>query len=77
MRFASDEIVVFAGRERGEFVVENRRVPLTIRTSRVFSYRPEVGWRQIHHHGSIDDPRLLQAYQDAVTATTPHQSVRA
>jgi hypothetical protein len=37
----------------------------------------DKGWRQIHHHGSIDKPHLLQAYQDAVTATTPHQSAPA
>jgi hypothetical protein len=23
-------------------------------------------WRQVHHHGSIDDPDLLGAYQQAV-----------
>jgi hypothetical protein len=27
----------------------------------------EVGrWRQYHHHGSIDDPAALQAYQLAI-----------
>jgi len=23
-------------------------------------------WKQVHHHGSIDDPRLLAQYQSAV-----------
>jgi hypothetical protein len=24
------------------------------------------GWRQYHHHGSIDDPAALRAYQQAI-----------
>jgi phage gp16-like protein len=43
-------------------------VPLSIRTSRVFAFQPNHGWRQMHHHGSIDDPAALAAYQDAVRA---------
>ncbi|NIK61521.1 YybH family protein [Kribbella shirazensis] len=59
---------VFAGRELGTY--RNRDgdvVPLTIRTSRVFRYEPDPGrWLQIHHHGSIDQPAELAAYQAAV-----------
>jgi hypothetical protein len=29
---------------------------------------PIQRWRQIHHHGSIEDPALLGAYRDAVAA---------
>lgn len=58
---------VFAGRERGEFAHDGRAVSLAIRTSRFFQYLgPEVGWRQVHHHGSIDDPEALERYQRAV-----------
>lgn len=54
------------GRERGE-VVRDGHIVLepSIRTTRVF--RREAGvWRQIHHHGSFDDPVQLAAYQRAV-----------
>jgi hypothetical protein len=26
----------------------------------------EGRWRQFHHHGSIDDPKMLQLYQAAI-----------
>ena len=59
--------VVFAGRERGEFAREGQTVPLAIRTSRFFQYfGPELGWRQVHHHGSIDDAEALSRYQRSV-----------
>jgi hypothetical protein len=53
------------GRERGELAVGERRLPLAIRTSRLYR-RIDGQWRQVHHHGSMDDPELLAAYQDAV-----------
>lgn len=56
VEYADATSVVFAGRERGEFARDGRTVPLAIRTSRFFQYfGPELGWRQVHHHGSIDD----------------------
>lgn len=55
-----EETVVFAGRERGEFIRGGLTVPLAIRTTRVFRYfGGELGWRQVHHHGAIDDPAAL------------------
>jgi hypothetical protein len=36
-----------------------------IRTTRVFK-RVNGHWRQMHHHGSFDDPNLLKNYQAAV-----------
>ena len=58
---------IFAGRERGEFTRDGRTMSLAIRTSRVFQYLDEShGWRQVHHHGSIDDPTALAQYQQAV-----------
>src|SRR5205814_1318720 len=50
------DTVVFAGREHGTFELEATTVPLRIRTTRVFHYLPDLGWRMVHHHGSIDDP---------------------
>jgi ketosteroid isomerase-like protein len=59
------EIFYAVGRERGEFRSGGTIVPLAIRTSRI--YRLVDGrWRQVHHHGSIDDPELLLRYQSAV-----------
>jgi len=38
-----------------------------IRTSRFFAYSEAIGrWVQFHHHGSIDSPEALRAYQHAV-----------
>lgn len=53
------------GRERGHFRVQSLDLPLAIRTSRIFSKLDGV-WRQVHHHGSIEDPQLLGQYQAAV-----------
>lgn len=65
--YETDTQVVFAGWEHGEFARDGRGVPLTIRTSRVIQwFGAAVGWRQVHHHGSIDDAALLAAYQHAV-----------
>lgn len=67
VEYATAEMVVFAGREQGEFSREGRTVPLNIRTSRVFAWMgPEAGWRQVHHHGSIDEAEALATYQRAV-----------
>jgi len=60
-------MIVFAGREAGEFTKNNRTLPLSIRTSRVVQwFGSDIGWKQVHHHGSIDDSRLLDEYQQAV-----------
>ena len=56
---------VFVGRETGSYTgVDGTQVPLHIRTSRYF--RRDGEWRQCHHHGSIDDPDALAAYQSAL-----------
>lgn len=72
VEYASPETVVFAGRERGEYAGDGDVVPLAIRTSRVFRYSgASSGWRQVHHHGSIDDLDLLRRYRDAVGLAQP------
>jgi hypothetical protein len=53
------------GRERGTLASPDVTLALTIRTSRWFR-RVDGRWRQLHHHGSIDDPDLLARYQKAV-----------
>lgn len=65
MEHAGSDVVMFAGRERGEFRIGDTAVPLDIRTTRVFAYDGER-WGQVHHHGSITDPAALAEYQMAV-----------
>jgi hypothetical protein len=67
VEFQSDRMVVFAGREVGEFTKGEVTLPLTIRTSRIVQWMgADIGWKQVHHHGSIDDAQLLAEYQRAV-----------
>jgi hypothetical protein len=56
------------GRERGHFRGDDIELALSIRTSRIFMKTGEH-WKQVHHHGSIDDPELLARYQSAVLGT--------
>lgn len=53
------------GRERGTYVDGGLEKDLNIRTSRVFQLI-NGRWRQMHHHGSIEDAKLLAEYQNAV-----------
>ncbi|HET7634583.1 MAG TPA: nuclear transport factor 2 family protein [Burkholderiales bacterium] len=53
------------GRERGELAIREQRMILAIRTSRIYRRVDDI-WRQVHHHGSIDDPDMLRNYQNAV-----------
>jgi ketosteroid isomerase-like protein len=59
------ELCCAVGRERGMLERDGHRLPLAIRTTRVFRRAGGV-WRQVHHHGSMDDPDLLQQYQRLV-----------
>ena len=63
----SEGLFYAAGRERGTLERDGQRLALAIRTTRVF--RREGGaWRQVHHHGSMDDPALLKQYQELTRA---------
>jgi ketosteroid isomerase-like protein len=53
------------GRERGTYRDGDAVKDLNIRTTRVFRLI-DGRWRQVHHHGSIEDPKLLAEYQSAV-----------
>ncbi|HEX5484287.1 MAG TPA: nuclear transport factor 2 family protein [Terriglobia bacterium] len=60
------DLFYVVGRERGELDVGGRPIKLLIRTSRIFQRDEDARWRQVHHHGSIDDPQMLAIYQEAV-----------
>ncbi|QBD76616.1 DUF4440 domain-containing protein [Ktedonosporobacter rubrisoli] len=65
--YASSGMVVFAGRERGTYGSKDKANPVDIRTTRIFAYNSEQGgWRQVHHHGSIDNAERLAHYVDTV-----------
>lgn len=67
VEFQTDTMVIFAGRETGEFTQGAKSLPLSIRTTRIVQWLgPTIGWRQTHHHGSIDDAKVLMEYQNAV-----------
>lgn len=53
------------GRERGFVSIGTRKHGLAIRTTRLFRLETSQ-WRQIHHHGSIEDPDMLRAYQGVI-----------
>ncbi len=61
------DMTVFAGREIGEFKINDETIDLQIRTTRFLGYSEnEKQWFQFHHHGSIDNVDLLDRYQKAV-----------
>ena len=60
-----DNIFYAVGRERGYFEINENKIELAIRTSRIFQ-KKEGEWKQVHHHGSIEDPELLHKYQSLI-----------
>lgn len=60
-----DRFFQAVGRERGTLTINDRTIDLAIRTSRVYVVH-DGRYRQLHHHGSIEDPSLLSRYQNAV-----------
>lgn len=60
-----EHFALAVGRERGHFEQGSVRINLAIRTSRLF-VRQSGHWRQVHHHGSIEDGALLADYQRAI-----------
>lgn len=61
----TSEMFYAVGRERGYFRLGEDELTLAIRTSRIFQ-KIDTCWKQVHHHGSIEDPQLLARYQSAV-----------
>jgi len=65
----TEEMFYAVGRERGYFRRDGEEIKLAIRTSRFFQ-KINGRWRQVHHHGSIDNPQLLEIYQSTVLGKT-------
>jgi hypothetical protein len=61
----SPDMFYAVGRERGYFRLGEVEIKLAVRTSRIYK-RVDNEWKQVHHHGSIEDPQLLEQYQSAV-----------
>jgi ketosteroid isomerase-like protein len=61
----SGDVFWVVGRERGWLTKGSEPMELAIRTTRLFR-RANGRWRQIHHHGSIEDPEMLARYLAAV-----------
>lgn len=61
----TENMFVAVGRERGYLASNNEKINLAIRTSRSFIKDDRV-WKQIHHHGSMDNPGLLSSYQSTL-----------
>ncbi len=57
-----DNAYLFVGREKGVCESPAGTLALRIRTTRWFVRKDGV-WRQLHHHGSIEEPALLADYQ--------------
>jgi quercetin dioxygenase-like cupin family protein/ketosteroid isomerase-like protein len=62
------ETFLAVGRERGRLTSKKKALDLVIRTTRVFRRVDSGHWKQIHHHGSFEDPPLLAEYQNALKA---------
>ncbi len=62
---AEGECCQFIGRETGTCETRDHTMDVNIRTSRLYM-RIDGAWRQVHHHGSIDVPSQLAAYQSLV-----------
>jgi ketosteroid isomerase-like protein len=59
------DIFYAIGRERGRYESPATVFELAFRTTRIFRFLDQR-WRQVHHHGSIDDPALLDRFQSAL-----------
>jgi ketosteroid isomerase-like protein len=57
------------GRERGMYHDGEAVKNLNIRTTRIFQL-VDGRWRQMHHHGSVEEAKLLDDYQSAVRSAT-------
>jgi hypothetical protein len=64
---------LFVGRERGLCRSGESQLTLAIRTTRWFVLL-DGRWRQLHHHGSVEDPALLREYQQLVFGSAAKSS---
>ena len=56
---------LFVGRERGKCRTAGDSLDVAFRTTRWF-VRMDGAWRQLHHHGSVEDPQMLADYQKLI-----------
>jgi SnoaL-like protein len=56
---------LFVGREIGTCVTPDMKMDVRFRTTRWFTRRSGM-WRQLHHHGSIEEPKMLATYQRTI-----------
>ncbi len=64
---ADGEFFYAVGRERGEFHQGGTSLSLAARITKILKF---IGgrWRLVHHHVSLDDPKALAAFQQALGA---------
>lgn len=65
---SSDSLFFAQGHERGTLTIGQEKIELSIRTTRIYQ-RHNQQWKQIHHHGSMDNPELLEKYQTLLLNT--------
>ena len=58
----AENMFIAVGRERGSLEINSKAIDLAIRTTRAYCLHDNQ-WKQIHHHGSMDNPHLLATYQ--------------
>jgi ketosteroid isomerase-like protein len=63
-----DDWHLFVGREFGTCTTPVEQMDVRFRTTRWFTRRGGT-WRQLHHHGSIEEAGMLAAYQKIVLGT--------
>ncbi|HEY7889512.1 MAG TPA: nuclear transport factor 2 family protein [Steroidobacteraceae bacterium] len=63
---AAGAVFWVVGRERGRLTRGEQVIEVPIRTTRLFR-RADGRWRQIHHHGSVEEPSVLARYLEAVS----------
>jgi ketosteroid isomerase-like protein len=61
------DIFYAVGRERGRFEGPSHIFDLTFRTTRIYRLVSHQ-WRQVHHHGSLDDPATLDRFQSILNS---------
>ena len=60
-----DDWHLFVGREVGTCTAPHQKMDVRFRTTRWFTRR-DGKWRQLHHHGSIEEPGMLAEYQRTI-----------
>lgn len=58
----TDTLFLAVGRERGYLKTDAEKIDLAIRTTRIYRLQDQQ-WQQVHHHGSMDNSKLLSTYQ--------------